>query len=128
MVLNGRTYTPSQVNNMFIFPGLGLGATLCGARYISQGIVYATSLALASSLTAAERDAVQIFPRVNRIREISHAMAIADSTIGDWLLQGTISTAKSCEDRALVETVMSHFIAFFPLHHSLQPQPATVSA
>lgn len=74
---NGKTLTPSQVNNMFIFPGLGLGATLCGAKHISQGIVYATSLALAGSLTAEERAGGQIFPSVHRIRDISHAVAIA---------------------------------------------------
>ena len=62
---------------MFIFPGLGLGATLCGAKHISQGIVYATSLALAGSLTAEERAGGQIFPSVHRIRDISHAVAIA---------------------------------------------------
>ena len=37
VIHNGIVHTPSQVNNMFIFPGLGLGATLCGAKYISQG-------------------------------------------------------------------------------------------
>ena len=74
---NGQVHTPSQVNNMFIFPGLGLGATLCGAKYISQGIVYSTSVALAGSLTAEERQNGQIFPAVNRIREISHSVAMA---------------------------------------------------
>ena len=62
---------------MFIFPGLGLGATLCGAKYISQGIVYSTSVALASSLTTDEREAGQIFPSITRIRDISHKVAMA---------------------------------------------------
>ena len=61
---------------MFIFPGLGLGATLCGAKYISQGIVYSTSVALASSLTKDEREAGQIFPSITRIREISHKVTV----------------------------------------------------
>ena len=77
VVYNGKTMVPSQVNNMFIFPGLGLGASLCGAKHISQGIVYATSLTLANSLTTQERDAGQIFPSVNRIRDISHSIAMA---------------------------------------------------
>ena len=37
VVLNGATYRPSQCNNMFIFPGLGLGATLCSPKTISEG-------------------------------------------------------------------------------------------
>ena len=46
-------------------------------RYISQGIVYSTSVALAKSLTTEERQSGQIFPAVNRIREISHSVALA---------------------------------------------------
>lgn len=75
--VDGKLMTPSQCNNMFIFPGLGLGATLCGARYISESVIYQTSLALAESLTDEERAAGQIFPSVNRIREISHVIAMA---------------------------------------------------
>ena len=77
MEYNGKTLTPPQVNNMFIFPGLGLGATLCGASHVSQGIVYATSIALSKSLTHEERANGQIFPSVHRIRDISHAVAMA---------------------------------------------------
>ena len=29
---DGRTFYPTQCNNMFVFPGIGLGATLCGAK------------------------------------------------------------------------------------------------
>ena len=41
------------------------------------GIVYSTSVALATSLTTEERDGGQIFPSVHRIREISHQVAMA---------------------------------------------------
>lgn len=29
---DGRIFHPTQCNNMFVFPGIGLGATLCGAK------------------------------------------------------------------------------------------------
>ena len=74
---DGNMRIPSQCNNMFIFPGLGLGASLAGASHIPEEVVYATSVALANSLTDSERQSGQIFPSVNRIREISHQIAMA---------------------------------------------------
>ena len=73
----GTTYIPSQCNNMFVFPGLGLGATVCGAKRVSRGMIYACSETLATSLTEDEKRAGQVFPSINRIREISLRVATA---------------------------------------------------
>ena len=62
---------------MFIFPGLGLGATVCGAKRVSRGMIYATSETLATSLTEEEKQAGQVFPSIHRIREISLRVATA---------------------------------------------------
>lgn len=71
----GKTYVPSQCNNMYIFPGLGLGATLCRAVKVSDGMIYAASQAVAASVTEEEAAAGMVFPDVGRVREVSHRVA-----------------------------------------------------
>ena len=51
------TYEPGQGNNMYIFPGLGLGAILSKVCHVSDAIVEQASIALASSLTEEEKAA-----------------------------------------------------------------------
>lgn len=77
VTLNGKVYSPGQCNNMFIFPGIGLGAVVCGARTISENTVYKASLALVECLTADERAKGAIFPDIERIREVSLEVAKA---------------------------------------------------
>lgn len=71
----GKTHYPGQGNNMYVFPGLGLGAILARASSVTDKMVEASSLALADSLTSEERSLELIYPRIERIREISALIA-----------------------------------------------------
>jgi malate dehydrogenase (oxaloacetate-decarboxylating)(NADP+) len=62
---------------MYIFPGLGLGALLAKASCVTDSMVEQASVALASSLDADERTAGLVYPRLDRIREISARIALA---------------------------------------------------
>ncbi|KAI0302401.1 malic enzyme [Multifurca ochricompacta] len=74
-VWEGKVHYPGQGNNMYIFPGLGLGSILCRARTVTDAMVEASSLGLADSLNQDERDSGLLYPRLNRIREISAFIA-----------------------------------------------------
>ncbi|KAJ3565930.1 hypothetical protein NP233_g7327 [Leucocoprinus birnbaumii] len=73
----GTTLYPGQGNNMYIFPGLGLAAILGRVSSVTDSMVEASSLGLADSLTAEERAQGLLYPRIERIREISAQIAKA---------------------------------------------------
>ncbi|KAH7885367.1 hypothetical protein F5I97DRAFT_1810964 [Phlebopus sp. FC_14] len=75
--LDGVTYEPGQGNNMYIFPGIGLGSILSEARHVSDGMVEQAAIALSSSLDADEKAAQLVYPRLTRIRDISAKIAFA---------------------------------------------------
>ncbi|EIN08307.1 malate dehydrogenase [Punctularia strigosozonata HHB-11173 SS5] len=73
----GRTHYPGQGNNMYVFPGIGLGAILAQAKSVTDSMVEASALGLADALTPDERADDLIYPRLERIREISAHIACA---------------------------------------------------
>jgi malate dehydrogenase (oxaloacetate-decarboxylating)(NADP+) len=73
----GHRYEPGQGNNMYVFPGIGMGGILSKARHVTDSMVEQASIALAGSLTAEEKAAGLVYPRVVRIREISTRVALA---------------------------------------------------
>ncbi|KAG1055326.1 hypothetical protein G6F43_002724 [Rhizopus delemar] len=68
---------PGQGNNMYIFPGLGLGAILSRPNHITDRMIYATAKALADSLTTEEINQGWLYPSLKRIRDVSATIAIA---------------------------------------------------
>ncbi|KAG1814218.1 malate dehydrogenase [Suillus variegatus] len=69
--IGGVRREPGQGNNMYIFPGLGLGAILCRAKSVTDSMVQASALGLAGSLSWDERALELVYLRIERIREIS---------------------------------------------------------
>jgi malic enzyme len=73
----GRRYRIGQGNNVFIFPGLGLGALAARVKRVTEGMTTAASKALAAQVTHEERDAGLLFPAVSRLRAVSECIATA---------------------------------------------------
>ena len=69
-------YEPGQGNNMYIFPGIGLGTILSKAKHVSDAMVEQASIALSSSVNDEEKQAELVYPRLTRIREISALMGV----------------------------------------------------
>ncbi|KAF8635977.1 hypothetical protein AX15_000141 [Amanita polypyramis BW_CC] len=73
----GKVYEPGQGNNMYMFPGIGVGAILAKARCVSDSMVEQAAIALSSSMTSDEEAAGLIYPRLARIRVLSARVARA---------------------------------------------------
>ncbi|KAG8906641.1 hypothetical protein FRB99_006429 [Tulasnella sp. 403] len=72
----GNKYEPGQGNNMYVFPGIGLGSILCSATRVTDKMVERAAMSLANSLTDTERAEGLIYPRLTRIREVSADIAV----------------------------------------------------
>lgn len=79
--LYGKTYYPGQGNNAYIFPGVGLGVVVSGARRVTDEMFEAAARSLADQVTEADMAAGRIYPTLNRIREVSAAIAEAVARI-----------------------------------------------
>ncbi|MBU6382937.1 MAG: NAD-dependent malic enzyme [Verrucomicrobia bacterium] len=73
----GKTYPISQCNNVYIFPGLGLGAIAAQASKITDGMFLAAMHALADESPALKDPTAPLFPRIQDVRAVSFKIAHA---------------------------------------------------
>lgn len=83
--MRGGSKRIGQANNVFIFPGLGLGTIVAGATEVTDSMISAAAQALANNLSENEIAEGSLMPEVNRLWDISGAvaMATAESAISD---------------------------------------------
>ena len=77
VTLGGVTHRIGQANNMFIFPGVGLGALAVGARKITDRMLLSAAGALAAQVPRERSDHGQIYPDIRDVCEVSRAVAVA---------------------------------------------------
>lgn len=75
VIFDGKTFTPGQANNAYIFPGFGLGLIMCGAVRVHDDLLLAASEALASQVTEDDYAKGLIYPPFTNIRKISANIA-----------------------------------------------------
>ena len=66
-------------SSQFIFPGVGLGATIIGASRITDRMFYRAAKALARCVSEEDLAQGKVFPPVSNIRDVSLEVAVAVS-------------------------------------------------
>lgn len=87
---SGKVGHVNQANNMYLFPGIGLGSLLSGAHYISDGMLQAAAECLASYMKDEEIQMGILYPSIDSIRHITTevAAAVLLTAISEGLAEG----------------------------------------
>ncbi len=101
--LGGRRYAPGQGNNVYIFPGVGLGAVASQATRVTDDMFLAAARALAESVSDASLEEGSIYPPLREIREVSVAIALA---VAELAYERGLARSESGDD--LERRIRSH--------------------
>jgi malate dehydrogenase (oxaloacetate-decarboxylating) len=96
-----------QGNNVFCFPGIGLGVIASGARLVTDGMLLAAARAVAGEVPASSVRAGCVYPEMEDLRAVSRAvaLAVAQTGISEGLAEGAL---ESTDAEAVAARVDAH--------------------
>lgn len=77
VVYENKRYVPAQGNNVYIFPGVGLGIMASWATQVTDEMFLVAAKTLAQEVSDTDMRIGRIYPPLPRIREVSLAIAVA---------------------------------------------------
>jgi malate dehydrogenase (oxaloacetate-decarboxylating) len=100
----GRSITVGQGNNVFVFPGIGLGVLVSRARKVTDAMFAAAADCLAAEVSDADLAAGSLFPRAHELRRVTAHIAeavvrearnsgVAEHVLDDKDISGAVSQA-----------------------------------
>ncbi|STX39070.1 NAD-dependent malic enzyme [Legionella feeleii] len=96
IIKNGKPFRVDQTNNVYIFPGMGLGLIAVKAKQVSDKMFMAAAKALASCSPAKHDPQANLLPPLTEVREVSYKVALAvareavNSNLADFLTDADI--------------------------------------
>lgn len=75
--MDGQTFIPGQANNVYIFPGVGLGVMASEATRVTDEMFSAAAKCLDEQVSREDFEKGRIFPSLTRIRDVSANIALA---------------------------------------------------
>lgn len=73
----GRSFRIGQSNNVFVFPGVGLGCLVGEVREVTDSMFTIAAEIVAESVASQALDEGTLFPRLTELRKITHCIACA---------------------------------------------------
>ncbi len=102
IIKNGKPFRVDQTNNVYIFPGMGLGLIAVKAKQVSDKMFMVAAKALANCSPAKHDPQANLLPPLTQVREVSYQVALAvakeavRSQLADFLTEEDIEkTIKS---------------------------------
>ncbi len=95
VIYHGQTYSIGQCNNMFIFPGVGLGVLASRARHVTIEMFVAAARVLSECSPARKDPTAPLYPMVEDVRDVSQLVAIA---VGRAAQQAGVAELTSTEE------------------------------
>jgi len=77
VVRGGKAHVVAQANNVFVFPGVGLGAIVSEALRLDDRLFLVAARTLAAQVERARFEAGALYPPVAELRRVSRAVAVA---------------------------------------------------
>ena len=75
--LDGHTFVSGQGNNVYIFPGVGMGALVSQSRQVTSSMFLTAARTLANLVSDSDLALGRVYPALSKIRTVSLAIATA---------------------------------------------------
>jgi malate dehydrogenase (oxaloacetate-decarboxylating)(NADP+) len=102
--IDGRRLVPGQGNNSYIFPGVGFGVVASESSRATQEMFFVAAKTLASLVTEQDLGQGRVYPGLDRIREVSAAIATAVADVA--FERGLTKMSRPANLRAYIEAEM----------------------
>lgn len=100
----GRTFIIGQCNNVFIFPGVGLGVIAVGAKRVTDAMFIAAARALSAFSPARQDPTASLYPSLTQVRDVSRAVALA--VAAEAVRSGLAAPLSAEEQAARIDATM----------------------